>query len=184
MAVDGPTITLAILAIVLILCVAQGEMKGPRPVRVDKEVATSPAPSAELGGRRRLGGSRINCNDVALDSPDFARCATTLGTARTLRNTQKPALNYLQQEYKSDLAPLGTTRGEAFPFTHKSGPIENDRGRLPDKVRHMIAGKDHLGAAVSPASMSREIEMASQKLENVNQVSSNTGGSLNLLNPL
>ncbi|AAR26890.1 FirrV-1-B15 [Feldmannia irregularis virus a] len=171
---DAPTVVLAGLVIVLVVFMLTKNGKHKR----DKK-PPAPAPSApteaELGSRQRLGGSRlkgIDCDNVALDSPDFARCATTLGARR----------------------PNPRLKGEAFPFTEKSGPLEANA--LQRKIQSVSAqnrqggvplNKAFLGAAVSPSSRSagasNEMEMATNKLEDVNEVSTYAGGNLNLLNP-
>lgn len=190
-------VVLAVLVVILAIYALNNKRKKPhRP-----SVAPS-APSEEnLGGRQRLGTSKsgIDCNNVALDSPDFARCATTLGAARSLY-PRRPGNSSRPVNYEDELG-ASRLKGEAFPFTQKSGPVQ-DRDTFkskPNKIREKmqeVSGggvplqQAFLGAAVSPSSSSSssssllaEREMATKKLQDVNEVSSYVGGNLNLLNP-
>ena len=268
---DVATLILLALATALVIYIVQRERNsGTRslmranqrnPARIaepptKREVAPTPDPAQEpaLGSRRKSRGRRglLNCDNVSLDSPDFARCSTTLGSGRTVIG-RKPtgdnnASSYRQAEYSlgnpfamktsdNDRSDKGVKYGDAFPFTEQLSremrnqasprktkppgaksiwskfykasdktnkskpsayspkkhrkqtttealnPRDNDLEGVPVK-------KAFLGAAISPSAAvsigpsKDEIKMATNKLDTVNKVSSNTGGNLNLLHPL
>lgn len=237
---DGTTIMLAALASVLVLYVVQQERK------------SSPM---KLGGERIKAslGAPIDCTNVALDSPDFARCSTTLGSGRTVIRGQPRAdsmnASLLKDEYslgnpfavkigdsfQSDTdKKLGARGGQAFPFSQSGGGkgsgfkkkashlssdslkphSASERGikfekaygmKPPKKVRTVVEAPSRgssrsvidgtelqtafLGAAVAPGNYDlgaspEEMAVAANKLTNIDKVSSNTGGNLNLLHPL
>lgn len=121
---EGTTIMLAALSTVLILYVIQHERKSSRPflsivgLKKKKPVAT-------------LGAS--GCNNVSIDSPDFARCSTTLGSGRSVLRSRPRGDNIVSTFTKDNYAgeKLGNPfsvrsgpnlgSGEAFPFSSKSG---------------------------------------------------------------
>lgn len=108
-----------------------------------------------------------------------------------------PFSNKLTDKFKKDTdKKLGA---HAFPFTQKSGPSgpsQSQRARKSPPPRGSSRSFDSgmnfqqafLGtAAVSPSSLGaspNEMAQAANKLHNVNEVVSNTGGNLNLLHPL
>lgn len=93
---------LAALATVLVMYVVQQERKSGGFMLLG---AKKP--------RATLGSNNVNCNSVSIDSPDFARCSTTLGTGRTVLpgNPTKTAHNISTDFVKQDYADLGNPFG-------------------------------------------------------------------------
>ena len=128
MSADGTTIMLAALASVLVLYVVQQERK-MRHV----PLGSKSKPRASLGSSV---AKAVDCSAVSIDSPDFARCSTTLGAGRTVvrAKPRADAVNrgFLKDEYnlgnpfavklddkftKDTNKKLGVSGGEAFPFS-------------------------------------------------------------------
>jgi len=246
MAADGTTIMLAALASVLVLYVVQQERKsGPGTL------GSKNKPKASLGS---VAKQVIDCSAVSIDSPDFARCSTTLGAGRTVvrGKPRADAVNrgFLKDEFnlgnpfavklddkfvKDTNKKLGNAGGEAFPFS-KTGSDENGTdfstgslgkgrfgpgppvregrgqsfknafGKAPPSAAKVVEAPSRgssrssvtlgsaefssgssLGAAVSPSSLGaspEDISRATNKLEEIDTITSNTGGNLNLLHPL
>lgn len=239
---DGTTLMLAALSTVLVLYVVQHERKSGATTSLGK----TKKPRASLG--------QPDCANVAIDSPDFERCATTLGSGRSVLRS-KPRADNITADFTNDNYKPGNLgnpfsvrqepqmtlgRGEAFPFS-ESGALPNTpppnvkpksasslgykkqevRGQKFERV-HGLRGQNatqttveapargsgrstvtlgstveqgmklnsaYLGAAVSPSSTklgatAQEIAQSTNKLDDTNEVSSNTGGNLNLLHPL
>jgi hypothetical protein len=111
---------LAALATVLVLYVIQQERRSGSSLLL----GSSNKPRATLGSSKNNPGSktRTSCDDVAIDSPDFARCATALGSGRTVLpgNPSKIANNintgFISAEYST---PLGNTFAAKNPFATK-----------------------------------------------------------------
>ena len=93
---------------------------------------------------------------------------------------------------KKVLGNVGQPRGQKFnPRQHQTrkyskASTTRGPGRAVEDVQN---GMEFLGAAVSPSSASlgataEEIAQSTNKLDNINNVASNTGGNLNLLHPL
>lgn len=137
MAADGTTIMLAALASVLVLYVVQQERKsGPGTL------GSKNKPRASLG---TAAGKVLDCSAVSIDSPDFARCSTTLGAGRTVVRG-KPRADAVNRGFLKDEFNLGNPfavkiddkfvkdtnnklgksagGGEAFPFS-KTGSDGN-----------------------------------------------------------
>ena len=131
-------VVLAVLVVILAVYALNNKRKKQKPHQAS---VAPPAPSDEnLGTRQRLGTlkSGIDCNNVALDSPDFARCATTLGAARSLY-PRRPGNSSRPVDYEDELG-ASRLKGEAFPFTQKSGPVR-DRDAFqskPNKIREKM----------------------------------------------
>lgn len=179
--------------------------------------STSLDATAALGMSRKARRSRKSrlsnkdCQNVSIDSPDFARCATELGTGRTVLpgDPTQVAHNINRGFVKDSFTPQGAA---AFPFAatnaregtregRKVGPKMFDEygkrfGNTEKKTNPLMfkakggveergAGSS-LGAAVSPSAMgaSREEILQSTKVAVPLTVESNTGGQLNLLHPL
>ena len=241
MAADGTTIMLAALASVLVLYVVQQERKsGPGTL------GSKNKPRASLGA---AAGKVLDCSAVSIDSPDFARCSTTLGAGRTVVRG-KPRADAVNRGFLKDEFNLGNPfavklddqftkdtnnklgkaagSGEAFPFS-KTGsesngtdfstgslgkgrfgpgpPVREGRGQsfknafgkiTPSETkiveapsrgssRSSVTLGSQLGAAVSPSSLGaspEDISRATNKLDEIDNITSNTGGNLNLLHPL
>lgn len=127
---DGTTIMLAALASVLVLYVVQQERK-TFPALLGKKAK----PTATLGT-----SADVDCSKVSIDSPDFARCSTTLGSGRTVIRGKPRAddvnTSFLKEEFnlgnpfavklddkfvKDTDKKLGKSGGEAFPFSQSGG---------------------------------------------------------------
>lgn len=245
MSADGSTMMLAALATVLVLYVVKQESR-PRSYGF----VGAKKPRASLG-------KSVDCANVAIDSPDFERCAGALGTGRSVIRS-KPRADRLNNQFKKDNYKVNKSlgnpfavkvndgfkkdtnkklgmahRGEAFPFSESGELPKNQSSRkgskmIPEKLganqmggvrgqkfrktatrsstrteapsrgssRSSVAlgstvektmGSSFLGAAVSPSSLvatAREMSQLTNKLHDVNEVVSNTGGNLNLLHPL
>jgi len=138
-------------------------------------------PRATLGSKnknsKRTESSSLNCDNVSIDSPDFARCAT-LGTSRTILpgNPVKTAHNINTSFVKDSFAPVGNPfakdlesefvadsflgsallhsakpisadAAKAFPFATKSSGRDLGSGMSKTPFRSTLT----LGAAVSPS---------------------------------
>ena len=145
--------------------------------------------------RKALGRSRKStrgqatsefCKGVSISSPDFARCATELGTQRTTLpgNPARLAHNINTSFVNDNFSP---NHAAAFPFRAGDGESTTSSGLFKSKNGTLVANdKASLGAAVSPSAMgaSREEMLQSTKRVVPVKVFSNTGGNLNLLHPL
>ena len=135
MSADGTTIMLAALASVLVLYVVQQERKMKQT-----PLGSKSKPRASLGSSV---AKTIDCSSVPIDSPDFERCAVTLGEGRTVvrGKPRADAVNrsFLKEEFnlgnpfavklddkftKDTDKKLGVSGGEAFPFS-QTGSDEN-----------------------------------------------------------
>ena len=164
---------------------------------------------ARRSRKQRL--SDKDCANVSIDSPDFARCSTELGTARTVlpSDPTRVAHNINRGFVNDSFTPQGAA---AFPFTAtnaREGTREGGKvrpkmfdeygkrfGNTEKKSNPLMfkakGGAEEpgagslLGAAVSPSAMgaSREEILQSTKVAVPLTVESNTGGQLNLLHPL
>lgn len=176
------------------------------------ESSSSVAP-APVGMSRRSRRSQkpprgIDCKNVSIGSPDFARCSTELGAGRTVLagDPVHVAHNINTGFVNDEYTPQGA---QAFPFSASSiseGTREGGRvnPKMFDEYGKRFGNKDKksnplafkgksgpelgvaLGAAVSPSAMgaSREEMLQSTKVVVPLTVDSNTGGNLNLLHPL
>lgn len=112
----------------------------------------------DLGARRRRKsgtGQRIrpmDCDGVSIDSPDFARCSTTLGGGRSIVRGRPSGKNFatslLKKEYDNLGNPLASSirdknhddsgdesaTGKAFPFTRSGKRL----GKAPLKKKKSI----------------------------------------------
>lgn len=183
---DKSTIVLSVVTVVLVGYVVfeQARSGGGRNT-----------PSA-LGRRRR---QRLDCSNVSIDSPDFARCSTELGAGRTVLpgNPVNVAHNinnaFVADSYEPQGAaafplkpprphqPSGPGRKKPNPFSPK-----NPKSRESSDPLMFNLKSGQLGAAVSPSAMGASMEeiMQSTKKAVETTVESNTGGQLNLLHPL
>lgn len=99
---DGTTIMLAVLATVLVLYVVQQDRSMSKTSLGKKK-----KPSASLGSAsapKNLGNAQQNamaCDNVSIDSPDFERCATTLGAGRSVIRSQ-PTANRINSSFVKD----------------------------------------------------------------------------------
>ena len=137
----GTTIMLAALATVLVLYVVQQERS---PSKTAIFLGKNKKPKASLG--KNLGSATKNsmadCANVGIDSPDFARCSTTLGSGRSVVRSQ-PRGDNLNDSFKKDNYSLGnpfavklddslkpdTNRklgAQAYPFS-QSGAMPNNK---------------------------------------------------------
>ena len=151
---DATTIMLATIATVIVLYIIQQE--GPRKKRaVDKAT-----PVGMLKKPRAALGRSADCTDVAIDSPDFARCAQTLGTGRSVVRSKPRAdrieNSFMKENYKTP-GPLGnpfavkiddkftkdTDRrlgaGKAFPFSKSGALPKHTKNRRPLKTDKLFA---------------------------------------------
>lgn len=157
---DGTTIMLGALASVLVLYVVQQERKsGP----------------ATLGGKKKptaTVGKALDCRDVALDSPDFGRCSTTLGSGRSVVRSKPRADNmkssFLKSQYKlgnpfsmkvddgfkkDTDRKLGSSGGEAFPFSQSgsgSSSLKPHEGEGSGHKFQDVYGKTHITSIEAP----------------------------------
>lgn len=136
---NGTTIMLAALATVLVLYVVQQERS---PSKTAIILGKNKKPKASLG--KNLGSATKNsmadCNNVGIDSPDFARCSTTLGSGRSVVRSQ-PRGDNINDTFKKDNYSLGNPfavklddslkpdtnkklGAQAFPFS-QSGAMPN-----------------------------------------------------------
>lgn len=107
---DGTTIMLAALATVLVLYVVQQERSSSMKSLV--VVGKNKKPKASLGSPpKNLGNAEPNCENVSIDSPDFERCATTLGSGRSVIRS-KPNANRMNSSFMKD--SYGTSLGNPF----------------------------------------------------------------------
>lgn len=132
---NGTTILLAALATVLVLYVVQQERRPSTSiVRLGNK---KKKPRASLG--KNLGSATKNsmagCENVKIDSPDFARCSTTLGSGRSVVPA-KPRSDNITDAFTKDNYNLGN------PFA-----VKIDDGLKPDTNRK-------LGAQAYPFSQS------------------------------
>lgn len=140
---NGTTIMLAALATVLVLYVVQQERS---PSKTAIILGKNKKPKASLG--KNLGSATKNsmadCANVAIDSPDFARCSTTLGSGRSVVRSQ-PRGDNINDAFKKDNYSLGnpfavklddslkpdTNRklgAQAYPFS-QSGAMPNNNNK-------------------------------------------------------
>lgn len=101
---NGTTLLLAALATVLVLYVVQQERSPSTATAVGK----NKKPRASLG--KNLGSATKNsmagCENVSIDSPDFARCSTTLGSGRSVVPAQ-PRSDNITDAFTKDNYSLG-----------------------------------------------------------------------------
>lgn len=134
---QGTTIMLAALATVLVLYVVQQERSSSKMALL---VGKNKKPKASLG--KNLGSATKNsmadCENVDIDSPDFARCSTALGSGRSVVRSEPRGDNMISA-FTKDNYSLGN------PFAVKL----ND-GLKPDTNKK-------LGAQAYPFSQSGAI---------------------------
>ena len=116
MAADGSMIMLAVIATILVLYVVQQEKK-------DKKALGSRKPRASLG----------SCDNVGVDSPDFARCS--LGSGRSVIRS-KPRADNMNRAFKKDNYKLPVSGALGNPFA-----VKLDDSFVKDTDRKLGAGK-------------------------------------------
>lgn len=156
---DATTIMLATIATVIVLYIVQQE--GPRRKRKprsneSKEDQEDQQPVGMLKKPRASLGRAAKCSDVAIDSPDFQRCAQTLGAGRSVvRST--PRADRITNTFMKDNYKLGnpfavkiddnftkdTDRklgaGKAFPFS-KSGELPKHMKTMKKTMKTSSSG--------------------------------------------
>lgn len=131
---DATTMMLATIATVIVLYIVQQE-QSPRSKRKSKKSAEQPEQPVGMLKKPRASLGRAKCSDVAIDSPDFERCAQTLGSGRSVVRSRPRAdrMNntFMKDSYKAPApGPLGN------PFAVK---IDDDFAK--DTDRKLGAGK-------------------------------------------
>lgn len=118
---DTKTIMLALLAAVLVAYM----------VRQHSMSTNSTEPVAVLGNSKRKppGVNTKFCKNVPIDSPDFARCAQSLGTGRSvLPGNPKKTANNINTSFVSDQYALGNPFSSSPSDTY----VKKDYGTLGD----------------------------------------------------
>lgn len=187
--------------------------KVPRRKRVRKPVAhLKPKQVKSLGSKNKNVPRKepLNCDNVALDSPNFEKCAT-LGSGRTVLpgNPVNTAHNINTAFVQDNFVPVGNPFSKSLEndfakdgfmgaslITKAKAPI-SEEGAKAFPFATKSSGRDGglkkapfrstltLGAAVSPSAnlgMSQEeVEQSAKRLDETNVVQQTTGGQLNLL---
>ena len=153
MAADGSMIMLAVIATVLVLYVVQQEKKPGKSVKKPSVPAVgSRKPRASLG-------KSAACENVNIDSPDFARCS--LGSGRSVIRS-KPRADNMNRAFKKDNYKLPVSGALGNPFA-----VKLDDSFTKDTDRKLGAGK------AFPFSKSGELPKGGIMRNKINKMSGN-----------
>lgn len=155
-------VSLAVLTVVVLgFVLYQKSLMTPS---VTAEVAGTE--TSEVLGSRRGRAKTSGCENVSIDSPDFARCATELGSGRTvLRGDPVNVAHNINTAFVNDnFSAVGAAKfrrqsrktlqkvkqqntANAFPFSESmSGPIKSTQGQLGSNALLFQTNGDELGA--------------------------------------
>lgn len=186
---EKSTIILAVLAVTLVIAVIVKELssKPEEPVGQKKPRAT-----LRMKNKNSQREEPKGCDDIAIDSPDFSRCAT-LGSGRTVLpgNPVKSAHNINTSFVKDNFEPMGNpfamkiddsfvkedflggakidskisrSGGQALPFSQKGTVTE---GVIPEKKLETPTGGLVLGKMMDHSSGTKFVPVPKKVVEKV-----------------